>query len=697
METPGPAPAAGDERPASVRLAQAQKALERAVRHSISCDLALYAAIERQARVGDSDRAALEAEIKTHQQAVAAATKTNHGLRARVEALRSELERSPAPRADRDEGKGESESKTQATAEESKEAARTASGPARYPFFQLSRRHAAGDLLRINIQPGTPAEGSPQPGKMVRCSNGNLYWLDRADGGVHLLRPGRGPVRVKLAFPTAIPGDKLIDVVADGETLWCLGGRMKTGFWLQQVSGAAATDHYGLSVTWRASPIAVFLQNSHGDFGPLMLAPDQLVATVVDPKGNGLMCYALPKNEGPDLSPATQVHPCPDSGKVYYLDPADGSFGALTAKPKTIAVERKLDPLGTAIGGIALATAGGKDRLYVSCRDQDTIRVYDLSAKSDPVIHRLAPGTAPGALAIGPRGTVLFARSGGFGCLAPGGKAFQVPVRGGRIAPDGLVPGLGAGKLYFTEAGRPFISALVLGDLASGDTGPVVPEGPSLLAADAKCQEAAPIAGGDGEGAPAEKKRARRKRKRSPETVAAAVEAKIPAEPEPESPDGKETREAEPEAGAEAEVPLEDEGTEAEQVRSHVLFQQITKAFDHICEGHRHSDAVDPAARGPVKGQFTAALGGNRRRLSTLLVRGANHRDALVYTQYEEDKEAGDGAVEVTVIEFTAAGTVGRVRRPGTRAWSDTRRVRVVQKTRPDNRETYVASAYPIP
>ena len=148
--------------------------------------------------------------------------------------------------------------------------------------------------------------------------------------------------------------------------------------------------------------------------------------------------------------------------------------------------------------------------------------------------------------------------------------------------------------------------------------------------------------------------------------------------------------------GADAVVSLEEEEPEAVRARATVLFRQVTEAFDHICEGHLHSDAVDPAA-GPAKSQFSADLGTSRRRLSTLLVRGANHPDALVYFQYEEDKEAKTGATEVTVIEFTAAGTVGRVRNPATRTWSATSRVRVVQKTDPGTGEVFVASAYPIP
>ena len=79
-------------------------------------------------------------------------------------------------------------------------------------------------------------------------------------------------------------------------------------------------------------------------------------------------------------------------------------------------------------------------------------------------------------------------------------------------------------------------------------------------------------------------------------------------------------------------------------------------------------------------------------------MRGANDPATLVYYQYEEDKEARGGQVEVTVFEFTADGTVGRVRQPGAAGgWTDTRRVRVVQKTRPDTGETFVSSAYPIP
>jgi hypothetical protein len=163
-------------------------------------------------------------------------------------------------------------------------------------------------------------------------------------------------------------------------------------------------------------------------------------------------------------------------------------------------------------------------------------------------------------------------------------------------------------------------------------------------------------------------------------------------EPDPETEPAEAEAPSGDESAAEAVVPLEEEGAEAERVRGHVLFKQVAEAFRHICHGHLGGE-TEGAATG--KSQFNPAL--SYRQLSTLLVRGANHPEALVYYQYEEDKESKDGHVEVAIYEFSAAGAVGRVRRPDTGAWADTRRVRVVQKTRPDTGETYVASAYPIP
>ena len=55
--------------------------------------------------------------------------------------------------------------------------------PTHHPFFQASKDHDPGDVLRFSLRSVAGIERERQPGKVVRCANGNLYWLDPEVGG----------------------------------------------------------------------------------------------------------------------------------------------------------------------------------------------------------------------------------------------------------------------------------------------------------------------------------------------------------------------------------------------------------------------------------------------------------------------------------------------------------------------------------
>ena len=77
---------------------------------------------------------------------------------------------------------------------------------------------------------------------------------------------------------------------------------------------------------------------------------------------------------------------------------------------------------------------------------------------------QLRPGTAPGAMAAGPGGHMLFTTADGFGRFAPDGQITRLPVHAGHLRPLDLLPNLAVGKLYFTERDRTLLGALTLGE-----------------------------------------------------------------------------------------------------------------------------------------------------------------------------------------------------------------------------------------
>jgi hypothetical protein len=608
-----------------------------------------------------------------------------------------------------------------------------------HPFFAGSPGQVPGQWRRFHTF-GNVLCGIPD--RLVASPGGALAWLDAAGLRVGMLmRDGRKDkfqAEGKTALLDLAPAPGGVLVLAQTGSECRVNHLPEDGGKLQAVNLTAFPE--GLEQRPRS-----FLDDFDPDWRPGIphLALFQPGALLRHPVLMGAHIHhwdVYHQTKGPSLAPEARLLTV-GKGDAWYLDPVRGSFGRLADYCR---YQRRFAVQELGRGGFAhLAWTplpgleAGAYRIAATAPGADRIAWLDLpDGKAGEV--RLRAGSAPAALVGGPGGNLLVALADGFARLSPDGAVTRVPVLGPRPAPRHLVLDAAAGKLFFTEAGQPYVNALTLGEpgrLTEGDGLLGSHLGPSLVqeaGAETKAgtgaraqakpapgieQAETPLETRDG-GSALESPGADSARAQGGEALQAAATGSLAQEASAAAPvESKsaamdlDTLASAPEAGdptigdlleadnddLEGLVAWGGRALPAEERKSAAAAPAPSanrsaarisrERLRHILEEHSHRDGLDLDQAGLVKGQFAPDLSRAPRDLRRLLLAGA--RSAGARLDY-------DGA-EDTVIHFTAEQPVGRVRAARARTWSETRRVRVVLAWDRVQQRHWLVTAYPVP
>ena len=564
-----------------------------------------------------------------------------------------------------------------------------------HPFFAWTRRHGPGSLVRFT--PGSQA-WSRLPERICRSHDGWIHWMEPGQGlvgflnpsGRHLTRQGLPAEGQGLVIHDWRPADRGINILASR------GGQ---AFLACQRSDEPDARILPLPKEMTDAPIVMDLLRWPAKTQLMVFLPRQLlVRGLTDP------AWTVFRNpEGPALHAgarvvASTVHGCwlvdRQSGQLLALkdpDPKTGTYALATANGSGHAHDLAFSAPG----------AGQEAYLYVTHPARDLVSRYSLPDGKGEAIP-LRPGSAPGAIVAAPGGAMLVAVADGIGRIDPDGTVTRLPIRGGRVAPLDLHPAYESGRLFFTERGKPFLNALVLGEPGRLDADASLlgkATGPSLLAETA--------AGDEPEAEPARPKPARAGAGAGGKTAPAPRAGAVPgleadaggagaeAEPEPETGSEPEAETGEPEDDpreTKSSGPAEGAGAgpapPAGWVPRLVNDRIPPGALGHIRDEHSWSDTLRYTEGGQVKGQFLERWLGSRHTFTKrILFRAANSRLAKDWYEGPEDH----------VIECSLAVTVGRACRTNSGVWEETRRVRVVLRIDKDTGEEELVTAYPVP
>ncbi len=592
-----------------------------------------------------------------------------------------------------------------------------------HPFFTWSKRQAPGDVFRFT----TAREGwASFPEKLVLSETGALFWWDRKGEAIRRLDPdGSHHVHFHAGVPLSRAELYGWSAGPDGVCLLAsLSSRAFRGLHflyaprdLLDATHPPVMAPLGATVVGRPLALVPPFEAGPGREAVAVLPRQLLFFTVGDPRGT---CTVVRKQvAGPDLGPGTVLLKRPGSG-FWFLDPGRGTVGFLRF-PTEDQYEVVVHPFKGKAGHLALRRAGTTpedDEIFITFPEQDRIGRYSYRTKEYEAFQ-LRPGTAPGAMAAGPGGHMLFTTADGFGRFAPDGQITRLPVHAGHLRPLDLLPNLAVGKLYFTERDRTLLGALTLGEPGKlTEEGALCggPGGESLLAEE---DEFFGIGMGTATPAPVVRRRpaaAETKTETKAETKAetagagAAVSAATgaagavpegagaqaaagadpagadPAEPEDPPSDPEDAEDPFAEVGLCLAGVATGEAAQPARIVRLVNRRISPGAITHILREHAHQEVVlRPASL--VKGQFAGDLLKDERGLRQLLFSCANAPEAEVWYEGPDD----------TVIEFTTAREVGRVCPAGSRRWVPSRRLRLVLTRDGATGRDWLTTAYPVP
>lgn len=534
--------------------------------------------------------------------------------------------------------------------------------PGPHPFFSPSDRLRPGQVLRYALPRGGGADGIGRAAKLVACGDGTLAWLNEAGTAVGVLRPGGRPQRLRLPEGKDA-GGVFFDLAADQDTLWILGRFPGQGYAVAAFAKDGTGRTYVLPEDAQREPVVMALAPADRVRGPWILTPDHL--NVLHLGGDRNRGFWKTWEHRGETAARRGDQAFLDGPILYRVSPGDGRLAWMEFDVAKFTFHDG-DLAGGRAAGFAFSGSDSYDAWGTDPGSDRIIRVSRGSLKN-PRSLQLAKGAAPSAIALGPLGHMVFATAHGFGLVTPAGDAVRLPHQGPPVAAIQLVPAPAAGKIYFLEAGKPYLQALVLPWAQAGAGTPAWAQGPSLLA--------------DRQAA-AEEPAAETKVETPKPSSRAATGAGAAGDEEPQP--------AGPEAPPTAKVvwPWDGRGETAGAdagAATNLVHNQITsERMDHIFDEHDY----DPdTGAGWAKGQFLPATA---RELAQMLVAGANGDG--VEERYEGNSDR--------VLEFRAPREIGRVRLAEAKDWQPTQRVRVVLRMgwdRQRNREReYLASAYPV-
>ena len=600
-------------------------------------------------------------------------------------------------------------------------------------FFTVTRSSVPGTLQRRDLATKDRL-GRSTPTSLATGSGDAVYWLN-----ANLKEFGQ-----LLPIPARSVGKNMLERAFDQFTGLCGAGQHGyfsfrapdgTFHWVKM---PAHDERVGkVPIPWTEAPVAMLA----ADGALVLVAPDRVFRIVRWASTSNASVLSTRLATGTPFAAGAQFVAVGEPARLLFVEPASRSWGRISESSvdgrRQFEIERVPLPEDGVPTGIAAARSGDAEVLYVTEAARDRIhrvRVADLKADT----FQLKEGTRPSAIVPGPDGQVIFAATGGFGCITPVGDFRRIPLKA-QVQPCLLAAGRpGSGKLFFTDRQAPGICSLNLAALAEpmgAGAGPAgldfgeMFNGPSLLVGRLETKTQAQMERAR------KKRRAQKAKARAAEAAVARAEA-AGAEPEegkagaaPET--GVEAR-AESETGTGATVadvetgpgateaaaesrPVaavaeskveskaepkvesgDDSDRDAEEpggAKGILLSRHIGRgAYQHVVDGHSHRKEPVLDGDGLAKSQFSEELTqtilgrfGTFKHYVLKVLRDGSYRDG-----HRPDRET-------LVLDLAMADPVGQVQAADGSGWLPTRLLRMAVGTEADGTTFCLKSIYPIP
>ena len=343
------------------------------------------------------------------------------------------------------------------------------------PFFFVTRQSVSGEIRRQKVKTNL-VSGKAIPTQLVRGHQGGIGFVNAELREWGMLHPDAD--RTGAKFFRSKDHLKSYDVCSD---------QRNTYF-------AYLTPHGTVigGIDVRRTCPDLFLVNKDFKDEPLglvsfsnmlyLIGANQMLVMSHRADESGAEAQLYHRVQGSPFLPGTRFLVVDEH--LHFCEPGGATYGRvrerLFSRSAGFTIERFQLPKGAKATAMALAPgpadgkAGHGDLLCITDADHDSIHQIDPADMQVKRTIHLVPGTRPGDLAEGPRGTLIFATARGFGCLTAAGEARQVKLHGNpKVRPAGLVSVPEQGKVYFLDRPQPGIAVLNLFALdGKGSAGP---------------------------------------------------------------------------------------------------------------------------------------------------------------------------------------------------------------------------------